>query len=60
MVRYIECGNCGQSIMINERDEPLKYVTRPADDFDPESFVIMGNGGGRAWLVHRCEIHALN
>jgi hypothetical protein len=56
MVRYIECANCGQSIMVNERDEPLQYITRPADGRDPKSFLIMANGGGRAWLAHRCEI----
>ena len=58
MVRYIECDNCGRSILVSERDEPFEYVTRPADHFDPASFLITGNVGDRAWLVHRCEIQS--
>ena len=49
---FVVCPQCGQRITVGPHREPVQYVTRVADSYDPASFVVIGND----WLLHRCVL----
>jgi hypothetical protein len=51
-MRFVICPHCGVRIAVDASREPVQYVTREADSYDPASFVVIGND----WLLHRCVL----
>jgi len=50
------CEHCGESVNIVKAGGSLRYVTRDANDRDPQTFLIIGSDAGLDALLHRCII----
>ena len=48
----VKCQHCGAEVYVGPAREPVHFVTREADDFDPPTFLIIGGD----WLLHRCVL----
>ena len=56
MAEFHQCQSCGESVNIGNDELPVRYVTRQANNRDPQSFFIIGGRNGIDRLVHRCVI----
>ena len=56
MVEVVQCQSCGESVQVSNAEDPLHYVTRDANDHDPQTFLIVGGRSGTDRLLHRCAI----
>ena len=49
----LECPHCGASFYILPGQRPVRHVTRDADRFNPQTFMVISADN---WLLHRCVL----